>query len=75
MGGVSPVNYCPHYTSSKYAVTGLSRAFGINSVVEKDGVCVMCLCPGATDTAIFDDPKIVYRDLYDAGIKTFKFQK
>ncbi|XP_048576741.1 15-hydroxyprostaglandin dehydrogenase [NAD(+)] isoform X2 [Nematostella vectensis] len=52
-GGLHPASFCPVYCASKFGVVGFTRSIA-PSALQKKGIRVNCVCPGSTDTKIFD---------------------
>ncbi|XP_047121784.1 15-hydroxyprostaglandin dehydrogenase [NAD(+)]-like [Schistocerca piceifrons] len=50
--GLSAIAGAPAYVTSKHAVVGLVRSFGMPYHWERTGVRVMALCPGVTETPL-----------------------
>ncbi|XP_049779739.1 15-hydroxyprostaglandin dehydrogenase [NAD(+)]-like [Schistocerca cancellata] len=55
--GVSVVANLPIYCGTKHAVVAMTRGYGMPVNVERTGVKVVALCPGATDTPLLNDAK------------------
>lgn len=53
----------------------MSRSFGSNAVIKRDGITVMCLCPGVTDTPIFDVFPVIYKELSEGHLDNAIHQK
>ncbi|XP_022911411.2 15-hydroxyprostaglandin dehydrogenase [NAD(+)]-like [Onthophagus taurus] len=65
MAGLVPIVGVEIYSTTKFAIIGLTRNFGCDYHYKRTGVKVIALCPGATDTPILDDvttTKLVYSD-------------
>lgn len=59
-GGLIPaIGFLP-YTTSKYAIVGMTK--GLRMEAEPHGVKVSVVCPGYIDTAIFKDSKLINLD-------------
>ncbi|XP_055608464.1 alcohol dehydrogenase 1-like [Uranotaenia lowii] len=56
IAGLEPFPYCSTYTASKYGIVGFTRSLGIDTVLVKTGVKFMTICPGATETMLFQKP-------------------
>jgi NAD(P)-dependent dehydrogenase (short-subunit alcohol dehydrogenase family) len=68
IGGVVAVRDRLAYTTSKFAVVGLTKALALDHAL--DGVRVNCICPGRVETpfvkarlAEYPDPEKAYRDM------------
>ncbi|KXJ18506.1 15-hydroxyprostaglandin dehydrogenase [NAD(+)] isoform X2 [Exaiptasia diaphana] len=52
-GGLHPASFCPVYCGSKFGVVGFTRSIA-PVAFRKKGIRVNCICPGGTDTAIYE---------------------
>ncbi|KAJ3662605.1 hypothetical protein Zmor_006944, partial [Zophobas morio] len=50
VAGITPSGLFPIYSATKYAVLGMSKAFGNQSHYSRTGVRTLTLCPGLTRT-------------------------
>lgn len=60
-----PYEAGPNYSASKHALVGLTRCYGMNKTLAKQGICIMALCPGRTATpldAAYDASRIIYTE-------------
>ncbi|GJQ75736.1 hypothetical protein Trydic_g17808 [Trypoxylus dichotomus] len=63
--GIIPYRGAPHYAAAKHGLIGLTRSYGENKVVTEQGIFIMALCPGRTDTPMVNSPslgKTLYSD-------------
>lgn len=70
----------PIYTATKFAVFGMSKAFGASQHYERTKVRVLIMCPGVTDTNLFEDLAHhglgqAYADLFEENVKQLPIQK
>nr|XP_022916014.1 15-hydroxyprostaglandin dehydrogenase [NAD(+)]-like isoform X1 [Onthophagus taurus] len=78
VAGLMPFAGIEIYSTTKFALIGLTRNFGCDYHYKRTGVKVMALCPGATDTAIFNQlpTRMVYDDNLENLLKyTVDMQK
>ncbi|XP_046981453.1 15-hydroxyprostaglandin dehydrogenase [NAD(+)]-like [Schistocerca americana] len=55
VAGLEPVSVLPIYAGTKHAVAAMTRSYGDKLHLDKTGVSVMALCPGASDTPLVHD--------------------
>jgi len=53
--GLAPLSASPVYVATKHAVIGLTRSIGLPYHFDRTGVRVMAMCPGVTDTPLFNE--------------------
>lgn len=53
VAGVGSFPAFPIYTGTKFAITGMTKAFGDKAHFDRTGVRVLAICPGATNTPLF----------------------
>ncbi|XP_055623618.1 alcohol dehydrogenase 1-like [Toxorhynchites rutilus septentrionalis] len=60
IAGLEPFPYCSVYTATKHGIVGFTRSLGIDTVLVKTGVKFITICPGATETSLFQKSRNVY---------------
>lgn len=55
IAGIQPCGGCPGYTATKFAVHGLTLAWGLPAHYERTGVKVIGICPGVTTTPLIQN--------------------
>ncbi|KAI4460841.1 15-hydroxyprostaglandin dehydrogenase [nad(+)] [Holotrichia oblita] len=76
--GMIPYAAGTNYSASKHAIVGLTRCYGMNKTLAKQGICIMALCPGRTATPFddcYDASKIVYTECIEEVTDNFVLQK
>ncbi|GJQ75737.1 hypothetical protein Trydic_g17809 [Trypoxylus dichotomus] len=63
LAGIVPYRGAPYYAAAKHGLIGLTRSYGQNKVIIEQGIFVMALCPGRTDTAM-ENPTPLGKTLY-----------
>lgn len=80
IAGICPFMSLPLYTATKFAVFGMSKAFGAAQHYERTKVRVLIMCPGVTDTNLFEDFDNhglgeAYANLFKENVKHLPIQK
>ncbi|XP_055604393.1 uncharacterized protein LOC129752646 [Uranotaenia lowii] len=57
VAGIEPADFGAVYSATKYGIVGFTRALGSKDVFERTGVKIVAICPGSTDTGLFDEFK------------------
>ncbi|GJQ75734.1 hypothetical protein Trydic_g17806 [Trypoxylus dichotomus] len=75
--GLIPIATCPHYVSSKHGIVGLTRSLGMNKTITDQGIYVIGLCPGGTETQmVATSPDVViYKKRMQEEMLQFPVQK
>ncbi|RZC41702.1 15-hydroxyprostaglandin dehydrogenase [NAD(+)], partial [Asbolus verrucosus] len=55
IAGINEINVVPVYSGTKFAVVGMSKAFGSEAHYKRTKVKVLALCPGITDTPLITE--------------------
>lgn len=55
IAGIKEFSIIPIYTGTKFAVMGMSKAFGNEDHYNRTRVKVLALCPGVTDTPLITE--------------------
>ncbi|XP_039429106.2 alcohol dehydrogenase 2-like [Culex pipiens pallens] len=58
IAGLEPLPFCVTYSATKFGIVGFTRSMGQQIIYNKTGVKVMAICPGATETAIYNNAGI-----------------
>ncbi|EDS28982.1 alcohol dehydrogenase 2 [Culex quinquefasciatus] len=58
IAGLEPLPFCVTYSATKFGIIGFTRSMGQQIIYNKTGVKVMAICPGATETAIYNNAEV-----------------
>ncbi|XP_039429134.1 alcohol dehydrogenase-like [Culex pipiens pallens] len=81
IAGLEPMPFGVTYSATKFGVVGFTRSMGQELIFNKTGVKLMAICPGATDTTIYQNSRnscLTFPwmlEYYDQLIQAFKTQK
>ncbi|XP_024080852.1 development-specific 25 kDa protein-like isoform X1 [Cimex lectularius] len=71
--GLEPFPYAPIYSATKYAVIGLTKAFGHPDIYEKTKIRVVALCPAVTQTDMLENKQpMLNKKWEDKAYETLK---
>ncbi|GJQ75739.1 hypothetical protein Trydic_g17811 [Trypoxylus dichotomus] len=71
--GLIPHKGAPHYSATKHGLVGLTRSYGTNEVISEQGIFVMALCPGRTDTPLLS--RVLQEKISFTALPTLPYQK
>uniref|UniRef100_A0A8D8KPP9 Alcohol dehydrogenase 2 n=2 Tax=Culex pipiens TaxID=7175 RepID=A0A8D8KPP9_CULPI len=54
IAGLEPMPFWVTYSAAKFGIVGFTRSLGQEMIYNKTGVKLMTICPGATETAIYN---------------------
>ncbi|XP_074025934.1 15-hydroxyprostaglandin dehydrogenase [NAD(+)] isoform X1 [Leptinotarsa decemlineata] len=63
IAGVAGLDLFPIYSATKFAVSGITKSWGLPFHYNRSHVRVVCICPGSTNTPIFqDDSSLLFKE-------------
>ncbi|GJQ83243.1 hypothetical protein Trydic_g8841 [Trypoxylus dichotomus] len=73
IAGLVPSEFCPVYSATKHGVIGLTRSYGLNRHLKRNGIVVAALCPSGTDSSMADymGSIVKYKDIYEEAFAQF----
>ncbi|XP_053674631.1 alcohol dehydrogenase 1-like [Anopheles nili] len=63
VAGFEPIPFLPIYCATKHGVVGFTRSLGVDPVYDETGVKFLVICPGSTQTKMYESCKKLTIDI------------